>query len=619
MKKLLRTLGLLGLVVGACRLTAMEGSLAENQKLHVEGEVLSVSRLPSPQQIDYPNCNYSATIALNTVPAQKMVVVFPGIRASKVVSSNDVAVGRKLKLTLVLEDALTEDEKSIQISDENTDFDLPYYYSEAAKPIESFSAPAPLRIASHVRENHAEAFVLSPKDEKIRDEYIKSEKERLNKIITEYNEKDKDDFINKIAYLAKAEKDSYPFVLLPIPDKKSKVFPILYSPGTFGHLKRTLSPRDISSIATVIAHIRDYFHERGTLLIVVPIPEYHESFLGLLVPSVPELSTYSINRIKLMEKLLDDKIETIDLEPMISAGRAEEHYFYGTLKDDSHMTNYGYNRMAEYIAAHMNRYDYFKNLSLNDYSVKYEIKRHDTVYRGVEYLPYFDLTVSAADKKKDPLFKDSPYVVIGDSFTRDFLRPALANAFKSRLNVISNSSAGPRMPRIIQTRQNSFSRNMKVCFFLFHASYINDNQWDDFYSNMPGLHLDPNEVLNNIMILDDNKDKIKVGFKAIKIAESDNIHKIAYTFSLNVKKYLSDSERYKIQFHLKTNGVVQYTLSHKSRCRFGCDNQGNDVLEFEFLKRELECSPEFKMETEILWNKNNSIAIKITDVKLIPQ
>lgn len=320
-----------------------------------------------------------------------------------------------------------------------------------------------------------------------------------------------------------------------------------------------------------------------------------------------------------MEKLLDDKIEIIDLEPMISADRAGEYYFYETLRDDAHMTNYGYKKMAECIAEHMNQYDYFKNLSLGDYSVEYEIKRYNTVYRGVEYLPHIDLTISAADRKKDPLFKDSPYVVIGDSFTKDFLRPALANAFKSRLNVISNTAAGPRMAKIIQVRQNNFSHNMKVCFFIFGASCINGNQWEDFYSNLPGVHLAPNEVLNNIMILDDNKDKIKVASKAIKITESDGVHKIAYTFSLNVKKYLSDSKRYKIHFHLKTSGAVQYVLSQKSQCKFGCDNQGADVLAFEFSKQELECNPEFKMEAEILWNKDNSIAIEITDVELIAQ
>lgn len=159
---------------------------SSKDKLVVEGEVLFVSKLPKPNEIDYPNCNYSAIVKLNTKDENVRVnVVFQGIINKKTVATAKFKIGDKLNLSLLSFDKTAAEVRQTQLVDQVDDFDMKVYYALEAKKIKQFSSKK-AKAAVETKNNKVSAISKLPKDRKaarIRKKKIQSEIERIEKLL----------------------------------------------------------------------------------------------------------------------------------------------------------------------------------------------------------------------------------------------------------------------------------------------------------------------------------------------------------------------------------------------------------------------------------------------------
>jgi hypothetical protein len=159
---------------------------SSKDKLVVEGEVLFVSKLPKPNKIDYPNCNYSAIVKLNTKDENIRVnVVFQGIINKKTVATAKFKVGDKLNLSLLSFDKTAAEVRQTQLVDQVDDFDMKVYYALEAKKIKQFSSKK-TKATVETKNNEVSTISKLPKDRKaarIRKKKIQSEIERIEKLL----------------------------------------------------------------------------------------------------------------------------------------------------------------------------------------------------------------------------------------------------------------------------------------------------------------------------------------------------------------------------------------------------------------------------------------------------
>ena len=278
-----------------------------------EGRVTAVSKLPDPKQIDYPDCNYSVTFELfagdDISLTERFVVVVPGIRKQQRTAWAAVRKGEKYRLTLVDENELQDSEKSIQIVDDNGDFDLPYFYLKAVKKIAVFSLSGTL--PKQISATDVKKLQEFPEDEEARRKFIADELERVGTVIARYDSKRIEE---AVSLLSTQNKDN-PLALLYTVDGQKKLT-LLWEDAKYLRSVFTPSSREIGdSVVASICSIRDFFARRGTRLIVVPLPEHAEAVLDQFLPAEFTGAGINLNRMTLIKRLLEDGIETVDVLP----------------------------------------------------------------------------------------------------------------------------------------------------------------------------------------------------------------------------------------------------------------------------------------------------------------
>lgn len=281
------------------------GQKSTVSKLVVEGEIEFISKLPNPSTMDYPDCNYSAILNLNTDSgATDVTVVFKGIEDRKLVTAS-FRVGDKVRLTLIpFEDAEVEI-RQIQLVDEVDDFDMKVYYAIQSKKIKKYSENTNNNTVTSTTEK-VESIQIVPKDLKstrIRKKNIKSEIKRIEKLLKSHGgtweqwEKDINGFKAEYAKATKAEASKW-------------VENSFFSAG------KAYAETNEGNFVEAMTRFNAYLKQFNIDLIVIRIPFKGEVSGGLFSD---KLSDYVTNpyALKVTSDLLKNDVEVIDILPKL--------------------------------------------------------------------------------------------------------------------------------------------------------------------------------------------------------------------------------------------------------------------------------------------------------------
>ena len=155
----------------------------------VEGEITERSALPAPEDTDYPDCRYTVHFVGNAIISglscnKELSLSIDGFKNKKILNTNSLEVGDRIKCAIVPIDSVPDDLASIQEADELSLFTLDSYLVTTVQKISSYTDTAFLPISStHFK---SEAFnYKSVFDEHINppipDELAFSQKERIRK------------------------------------------------------------------------------------------------------------------------------------------------------------------------------------------------------------------------------------------------------------------------------------------------------------------------------------------------------------------------------------------------------------------------------------------------------
>ncbi len=531
----------------------------------LEGKIVAMSECPDPASIDYPDCNLVLTVSLNNIAHTKINLIVPCIRDSKIIIRPDIKPDSLIAFKLADEDSLPEGDKGIQISDDDPNFDLDYCYVEQIETIAVYS-----KISNYTGQQADEIkydskLALTDKDVQTRKEFIDSELVRINKIISDYSEEDAKVFYDRFIELTSdmGEKN-HPYAEITCEDDFKKILPLEVNvpPKDFINHAFTVKSNTLYHNATVIASINRYLKERGILLIVIPFPQHFESYANRFNLS-KQLSTYNICRVRYIKFLLEMDVEVLDIEPLIEKDLYSHFYIYQVLKKDLHPTEMGAYLLSQRIADHLNSYEFFQSVRKNNYSLKTE-KAYDTAkyyeheIKGVETL--------VPDKKTNPISKESPILLVGDSFSMSGeIQYFLANSLQTKINVINETSSYPKTARLLQMRKQEISSNTKVCLLL-NTSYE--------------LYRECLPLLKNEIILFPNASLFPD--QDLHFEKKDQKNELVCEFDLDISSLVVNNNRYTLYFYLSSEISYQYEIqinssevktmrSHRTDSGFECD------------------------------------------------
>lgn len=328
---------------------------------------------------------------------------------------------------------------------------------------------------------------------------------RLNAIISNYSFEDANMFYKGFSEIISNIEDTHQYAEIEYDDGSEKIFPVelkLTGISTQQVLDSELLFDEELMVenAKAIASINDYLKERGIILLVVPAPLPFESFANRFHLS-KELSTYNINRIKFMQELLMLGVETLDLEPMIEENILSDFHYFRIIEKDFHPTAIGSYYFSKYIYEHLNRYEFLNKLTQNDYPSEVKILKRVVEYQDRHFK---DMQTTSLSANGTHINKQSPYLLVGDSFVVWGVNAYLAHFFKTRINQINAGGSFPSTSIMLQRRNSEISANTKVCI-LIGCSYFLCKRFSSIFKDSGPL-LYPNKSLNNYVLFFRGKD-----------------------------------------------------------------------------------------------------------------
>lgn len=538
----------------------------KRDKSILEGKIQAISECPKPQDIDYPNCNLTITVTLNDSSRSTIILVVPCIRASKKIISPEIKKDSLIAFKLIEKDSLTEQEKSIQISDDNPNFDLDYCYADNLEAIPFFSKISVYHKKAMDEIVYDTKLPLTEKDLITRSEYMKKELERVGKIVSSYSVDDGNEFYNRFLKLtAKMGTGKGPFVEIIRDNGLKKIFPVEVNVSPKRFLNAAFLDPDGRTYhnACMIASVNEYLKKRGILLIVVPYPQHFEAFADKFGLS-KKLSTYNINKYRYIQYLLQMGVEVLDLEPIFERELKSNRYFHLLLEKNLHQTEMGSYYMAQSLYSHVSKYEFCKNLQQNDYSTQVGFAKYNKQYYEENIK---DLERVFLKSFSNPINKKSPFVVVGDSFsTASYIQYYIANAFKTKINVINATSSFTVTPRLIQMRSREISEKTKVLFLINSSYALGDGKIKPFINDevviYPNDTIFPNKIFHSV-----GKDLEK---------------KITIEFDLDISSIVVKSNKYKLFFYISSTKRQCYQLKINSFPvrQVATEHSGHGVIEY---------------------------------------
>ena len=510
-----------------------------------------------------------------------------------------------IKFRVLDETNVSEEEKSIQIADDISNFDLDLFYVDFTVSIQSFSGKTKYVKKECDKKVFNSQLILSENDIQTRNEFMKEELIRLNTIIDNYSKNDADVFKNNLLEFSKGiGKDNFPYVEIGDNEDPKKVYPLDANVKPSHYLSSALSfsKERMFANAAVIASIKDFFREKGILLIVIPIPQSVEAFISRFGLSNP-LSTYNIDRVFFMKYLLEMDVETLDIEPYIENNISEPFYYHNHPENNVHFTSAGDYFLANHIFDHVKRYDYSNQLCKDNFDCEVKWYQYKVVYNNKSFKEMNNTKIISEDK---PTSNHSTILLIGDSFTMGTLRNSLACAFSTPISVISATSASTIMPRILQMREKEIPQETKVCFYVFYTSYLN-NYFAPFISK-ESIQIYPSE--SNLF-----------SFPSFDVEGKDLQEELSIDFSIDLSSYSSDAQTYTLFFYLSSTSQQNFIVSVNSTFKGeeGTRGSGHGVVAVRLTKEALQQPLSINVKTipyttGAPLNQNKNLLLKIDKI-----
>ncbi|HUU00975.1 MAG TPA: hypothetical protein VM425_06005 [Myxococcota bacterium] len=262
-----------------------------------------------------------------------------------------------------------------------------------------------------------------------------------------------------------------------------------------------------------IVDFKNYLEKQGVDFLLVPIPTKIEVFPDKMLQGKFDLGTLPVLNPygrKLLSEFTDAGVEVVDLLPAYLAARAArkkgEEFLYQP--QDTHWTDRGLRLAARMIAARIEKYPWYAELSKKAVAYKQEkvtFKRQgDLVSRlaereKVRYKPDTLVGHRVIDPAGKPYDDDpqSPIVVLGDSFTGVFERTYCRNAgvsahiarlIKYPVDLVMSYGGGPNVRRKLLRRGEEALRSKRLVIWMFAARDLYDywEDWEPLSGEKPG-------------------------------------------------------------------------------------------------------------------------------------
>ena len=491
----------------------------------VEGEITERSDLPDPKTSDYPNCRYTAHFVGNAIlsgkPCNKeLSLSIDGFENQKVLGTNSLKAGDKVRCAIVPTDSIPDELASIQEADDLSLFALDSYLVTTLQKITSYTDVAT------ANGNNAQIFFKSdvfdfksvfgrfnspvPEEQKI------AQKKRIEKDLSDANrmieflEENRDDIEQRFQNAWSLERDQDTkghnrVGNLVWRNKNNSFWGLNYNYTLIPKTPYVL-PKD--KLDAVVA-LKDFCESNGIQLIVSLVPNRFEIASRVINPEFADVPVYQLA--SFVKQLSEAGVEC-----PYNANHIIDNYdlypFAYLFPADAHPASTAQHCIAEVIAERLADYHFPRNLDKKEFS-HVQVATYDDD-NGGKTLHKFPVNCDIGDNTPDELYtsdeiryngkrvvrdKSSEILVIGNSFaytpgssTKQHSFPAfLSERMLYPIDDYMVASQGP-MTVIIQRffeKPESFLLNKKVLVMQMAEDHLIGN----------------NIVWNNISEMDNRK------------------------------------------------------------------------------------------------------------------
>jgi len=463
--------------------------LQKANRTTIEGVLLQVSKLPTPEGNPYPDCYYTATVNINQIVSgqsvpKKIILVLPGFFSRQYAPEAKYKTGDKIKAIIVPFVSMPENVRQTQQADEIEDVDLDFYFPEKISLVQEFqniTNSVPFAGKNEVAEAPSNFQQVDLKARAARQEQMRHDLEQINKLLAEHGgDWDKwygslEEFRTKYnrQFEAKAERwirDSF------------------FSAGKIAHGK-VYSPEFVKSVIA----FKNYLSKRNVDLIIVRFPYKGEVVDDLFAP-LPSDQISNPYLLRMYKELLEGDVEVVtDILPRAKDARLKYPLMYW-YQDfiEPHPAEGMVWVMAEALSQRLNRYEKIRSAKKEGFKIKqasastmsrpaskFAVWPNNVFwpagnpkFNPEEYAQFRAITTSNGNTLAAKQGLDSPVLVIGSSFVR-YPSSELGASLTTYLayltgivpDTLSRLGSDQSIPRTIAREGDTLLGNRTVCLF----------------------------------------------------------------------------------------------------------------------------------------------------------
>ena len=357
---------------------------------YLEGEIVERSELPDPKESDYPNCRFTVHFDGNVIKGgapcpKEIVLIVDGFENYNTLETDSLKEGDKILCSVIPYETLSEEEQSIQQSDDLNLFSLDNYYTLWMHKLNAYadgdSALSPASGVHFLDEKKKYVSIMDrhinpPVSKELREaqaQAIAQDLDEIKEMLKDFDDK-KIKEINEAfaqAWKKEQEKNAPGRNIITVNGEKyiwkqlDNTFFCL-GPGTSGIISKTCISDD--NLEALI-ELKNILEANGVQLIVSVIPG-RTPIVGRIVNpdfrDIPDYQTYSNIKI-----LLEHGIETITPSKEIALRYNEEEFVY-SVGNDIHPSILIQKIASEILAKRLERYGLPKRLKKDLFSFRNE-------------------------------------------------------------------------------------------------------------------------------------------------------------------------------------------------------------------------------------------------------
>ena len=411
----------------------------------VEGEIIERSSLPDPKKSDYPDCRFTAHFKGNVIKSgtacpEEILLVIDGFEDHGILGTDKLKNGDKVLCSILPFEALSDEEQSVQQSDDLDLFALDHYYVAAIHAIDDFSNDNAQFPASGVRftdglKEHVSIFdrhinpAVPEKLQQAQQQSISKDLQMINSMLKDYDEAKIKKINSSFSKAWDKEKSEDPAGYNRV-EVSNETYVWRNIEDSFFSIKESFS-KLISDDAVneenaeALVELKKALEANGVQLILSVIPSRDPIVARIInkdFRDIVDYQTYNTVRI-----LLEHGIEAVT-PSMEAIKRFDEEAFTYNIGGDVHPSVLIQKTVSEILADRLKRYDYPKRLKRDSFT--FAETKHQ--FWGIEPLTHYpancDIGTHHAGEEiyvKTPLLQedlslidqDSEILVIGNSFS----------------------------------------------------------------------------------------------------------------------------------------------------------------------------------------------------------